>query len=338
MFGISYRKEHNFNIYNMKKGLFNYFTTDNVSGKKCTEKWLSKNNIELYNKIKDWCSKNNLESLEFKRQVFHFVTDCNKIPVCLNCNKDVKYKRLRDGYQPYCSIICQNSCSIAKNNWLKSWKKGNSNNEHIINRNKTILEKYGNLEEYNKHIQKSIKNNCIEKYGVEYVMQTDFYKDNRRSKLKEKYGSETFNNPIKTKNTRINNGTQINDDDIYKLKFYKKIAINKTITMYRNNKTLINPNNLKRGIKSYHIDHKFSLKQAYLMGLPIEVVTHPANLEMIYYKDNLVKQDNCSISIEELLNNIINFKDELNFTNNELKDKYMLVKESSKLFLNRYKV
>jgi len=39
--------------------------------------------------------------------------------------------------------------------------------------------------------------------------------------------------------------------------------------MYRNNKTLINPNNLKRGIKYYHIDHKFSLKQAYLMGLPI---------------------------------------------------------------------
>ena len=49
-------------------------------------------------------------------------------------------------------------------------------------------------------------------------MQTDSYKDNRRSKLKEKYGSETFNNPIKTKNTRINNNR---DDDIYKLKFYK---------------------------------------------------------------------------------------------------------------------
>jgi len=103
------------------------------------------------------------------RKEHNFITDCNKIPVCLNCDKDVKYKRLRDGYQSYCSIICQNSCSIAKNNWLKSWKD-NSNNEHIINRNKTILEKYGNLEEYNKHIQKSIKNNCIEKYVVEYVM------------------------------------------------------------------------------------------------------------------------------------------------------------------------
>ncbi len=110
------------------------------------------------------------------------------------------------------------------------------------------------------------------------------------------------------------------------------------MTMYRNNTKLINPNNLKRGIKSYHVDHKFSLKQAYLMGLPIEIVTHPTNLEMIYYKDNLTKQDNCSITIEELLNNIINFKDELNFTNNELNDKYSIVKESSILFLNSYKV
>jgi len=322
----------------MRKELFNYFTTDNASGKKCTEKWLSKNNIELYKKIESWCIENNLQDLDFKRKVFHFVTNTNKIPVCLNCKKDVKYKRLRDGYQPYCSIICQNSCSIAKNNWLKSWKKGNSNNEHIINRNKTILEKYDNLEEYNKHIQKNIKQTCLEKYGVEYVTQIDSHKEKRKKTLKEKYGTETYNNPNKTKETRINNGTQINDDFINDFLSYKKIATNRTMTMYRNNTKLINPNNLKRGIKSYHVDHKFSLKQAYLMGLPIEIVTHPTNLEMIYYKDNLTKQDNCSITIEELLNNIINFKDELNFTNNELNDKYSIVKEISILFLNSYKV
>ena len=46
----------------MRDDLFNYFTTDNISGKKCTEKWLSKNNIDLYNQIIDWC---NLNSLEF---------------------------------------------------------------------------------------------------------------------------------------------------------------------------------------------------------------------------------------------------------------------------------
>ena len=33
------------------ENLFNYFTTDNISGKKCTVKWLSKNNLELYTSI-----------------------------------------------------------------------------------------------------------------------------------------------------------------------------------------------------------------------------------------------------------------------------------------------
>ena len=31
--------------------LFEYFTTDNISGKKCNAKWLSKNNSDLYNSI-----------------------------------------------------------------------------------------------------------------------------------------------------------------------------------------------------------------------------------------------------------------------------------------------
>ena len=66
---------------------------------------------------------------------------------------------------------------------------------------------------------------------------------------------------------------------------------------------IINPNNLKRGHKLYHIDHKFSVKRGYLLGLPIEIITHPANLEMLYYRDNMVKSDKCSITIQDLLKN-----------------------------------
>jgi hypothetical protein len=317
----------------MRDDLINYFTTDNISGKKCTEKWLSKNNIDLYNQIIDWCNLNSLEFLEFKRKVFHYITNCNKIPVCLNCNKEVKYRRLRDGYQPYCSSLCQNSCSISKENWLKSWKKGNSNNEHIDKRNITILEKYGDLESYAIYTNNKKVESCLKKHGVEYVTQTDFYKERRKKTLNEKYGSENYNNPNKTKETRIHNGTQINDDCIKDFLSYKKIATNRTMTMYRNNIQFINPNSLKRGIKLYHVDHKFSLKQGYLIGLPIEVITHPVNLEMIHHKDNLIKQDNCSISIQDLLNNIIKFEDNLYFTNNELMWKYKSVKDVSEKLL-----
>ena len=85
-----------------------------------------------------------------------------------------------------------------------------------------------------------------------------------------------------------------------------------------------------------HLDHKFSLKQGYLLGLPIEVITHPVNLEMIHYKDNLIKQDNCSITIQILLDNILKFEDDLYFTNNELMEKYKSVKEVSKQLLKNY--
>lgn len=317
----------------MKEDLFKYFTTDNISGKKCTEKWLFKNNYKLYNMIINWCNENNLEKIEFKRKVYHYINDTTEIPLCIVCKDSVKYKRLKDGYQSYCSQKCQYLCEISKDNWLKSWKNNNSNNEHIVNRNKTILEKYGDSNSYKKIINNKKVENSLKKYGVEYVMQTELYKENRKKSLNEKYGSDTYNNPNKTRETRINNGTQINDEIINSFIEYKKCANNITLTIYRNNKKYINPNNLKRGIKSYHLDHKYSIKQGFLNNLPIEIITHPCNLHLIEHKENLKKQDNCWITKEELLYNIILYENEIIFKQNHLKDKYSNIKELAKLLL-----
>jgi hypothetical protein len=317
----------------MKEDLFNYFITDNISGKKCTEKWLSKNNFELWDKIINWCDVNKLTNLEFKRKVYHYVSNCIEIPVCLNCQKEVKYKRFIDGYQKYCSSSCQNSCIIAKEKWLKSWKNGNSNNEHITNRNKTILEKYGSFEEYKSHLQKIVKKNCLEKYGVEYITQTDFYKEKRKDVLLEKYNDENFNNPDKTRKTRIKNGTQINDEIVDGFINYKKIVMNKTLTIYRNNQKIINPQNLKRSKKDYHLDHLFSIKQGFLQNIPIEIISHPCNLQMIHYKDNLKKQDECWISKDDLLNNIIMYDDVINFKHNHLRESYSNIVDIAKNLL-----
>jgi hypothetical protein len=317
----------------MKEELFIYFTSDNISGKKCTEKWLSKNNIELYNQITEWCNINHLEYLDFKKKVFHYINSDNKIPVCLKCGGEVKYRRLRDGYQSYCSSICQNSCSIAKDKWLKSWKNGNSNNEHIVSRNKTILEKYINMEEYNKIIQKNRESTIFEKYGVYNTFQISEVKRKRKETLNEKYGSETYNNPDKTKRTRIENNTQINDEIINNFLEYKKVVINRTISIYRNNIDIINPKKLKRGKKEYHIDHLFSIKQGFLENLPIEIISHPCNLHMIFYMDNLKKQDNCWVTKEELLYNIILYNQDIDLKQNNLKEKYSNVKNLAKKIL-----
>jgi hypothetical protein len=317
--------------------LFNYFTTDNMSGKKCTEKWLSKNNFDLYQLIIYWCSFNNLKDIEFKRKVYHYINNLCQIPVCIECGKDVKYLRLKDGYQQYCSSSCKYNSNIYKEKWINSWKNGNNNNEYLIRREKTIISKYNSLEQYNKIIKKSKIKTCLERYGVEYNTQTDSFKIKRKRILEQKYNDACFNNPDKTRKTRIKNGTQINDEFINNFMDYKKIVINRTLTIYRNNKKLINPENLKRSKKNYHIDHLFSIKQGFLQNIPIEIITHPCNLHMIYYKDNLKKQDNCWISTDKLLNNIISYDKNIEFKYKYLKESYSNVVELSKKLLKEFK-
>lgn len=139
----------------------------------------------------------------------------------------------------------------------------------------------------------------------------------------------------KQKKTRIENGTQLNDNLSKYYKYYKKLLINRTNTIYRNNKHIINSHELLRGHKTYHLDHKYSIKQGFINNLPIEIMSHPCNLQMVYYKDNLIKQDNCSITINQLLNNIIMFDENIIFTNNELKTKYSNVKNISQTLLEK---
>ena len=165
----------------MREDLFIYFTTDNVSGKKCTSKWLYKNNFELYSEIIKWSSdKKNIRNIEFKRIIYHYINNLMEVPVCLECGKETKYKRIKDGYQLLCSSKCQYSSKIVYNNWLNSWEKNNTNDDFIKKRFKTIIEKYGSLDEYNKIMREKHKENSLKKHGVEYIMQTEDFKEKRR--------------------------------------------------------------------------------------------------------------------------------------------------------------
>jgi hypothetical protein len=43
---------------------------------------------------------------------------------------------------------------------------------------------------------------CLNRFGVEYIYQSEFFKKNRKKRLKERYGSENYNNLEKTKQTK----------------------------------------------------------------------------------------------------------------------------------------
>lgn len=291
----------------MKNDLFKFFTTDNISGKKSTEKWLSKNDNEIYNEIINWCNHyDNLKNIGFKRKVFHYINNLKNIPKCV-CGNIVKYKNLKMGYCKYCSDECSKNSDSYKQNWKKTWLENNKDKKFIFKGINTGIEKYGTLENYKKMINKNREKSLMKKYNVINVFQLNDVK-NKSKKIKlEKYGDENWNNSDKTREIRIKNGTQINDSLIENFRKYKKIVVNRTNTVYRNNKKLINPNELKIGIKYYHLDHKYSIKQGFLNKIPIEIISHPCNLYVMWWQDNMKKQDKCDITLCDLIKDVLNY-------------------------------
>jgi hypothetical protein len=287
-----------------QKSLIIYFSIGNNSGKKSREYWLKENNFILYSKIINFCLENNLDNISFKQKIYHFVYNLKTIPVCLTCGKEVKYLRFKSGYQKHCCEFCANNSKISKEKWKKSYNENKQNHNIKNKRDATVIKKYGDVETYQKILNEKRISKTLEKYNCQYYFQTDEFKKNRKSKLKEKYNDENYNNKEKTKNTRIKNKTQINDDDIECYLNYKKIVIKTTIKIYKKYKNIINPNNLKRGFKFYHIDHIYSIKQGFINNIPIDIITNPNNLRMIWWEENIKKQDRCDIKIEELVEKI----------------------------------
>lgn len=54
------------------------------------------------------------------------------------------------------------------------------------------------------------------------------------------------------------------------------------------------------GQQTYHVDHKLSILDAWNANLPMEIVNHPANLQILEAKKNSSKGSKSSITIEEL--------------------------------------
>jgi hypothetical protein len=313
--------------------LYKYFTTDNISGKKCTERWLSKNNKQLFNDIIDWCDKYNLSDIKFKRKVYHYINDLVDIPYCKTCNGVVKYRRIRDGYSMYCSNKCVKSSEEYYDRWYDTWSKNNGNNEHVQKRIKTVIDKYGDVANYKMVVLKNYKDKFKFKYGVNHVFELESFKEERKRTLKRKYGSETFNNPDKTRKTRIENGTQINDIISEDFKKYKRIVVNRTNTIYRNNENIINPYGYKRSRNGYHLDHIYSIKQGFLNNVPVEIITHPLNLKLVEGVVNLKKQDMCHINLRDLLHDIVNYNHPIELKSEYLRCKYKCVKSISESLL-----
>jgi len=76
-------------------------------------------------------------------------------------------------------------------------------------------------------------------------------------------------------------------------------------------KKIINPSNLTRGRKNYHIDHIYSLYDGWKNNIPPNIISHPANLRMLDYKTNINKRTRSDMTISELYERVENFNTSL---------------------------
>lgn len=81
---------------------------------------------------------------------------------------------------------------------------------------------------------------------------------------------------------------------------YYNLVRNLSDRNYKKHKTLINPCNFRRGRTSYHLDHIFSIKEAYENIVPVEVVSHMSNLQMLKYDVNIAKGGLSNKSLSDL--------------------------------------
>jgi len=191
---------------------FSFFTTDNKSGYKTTEKWLSKNHNELYENINQYCEKIDL-NLSFKEKIWFYFNKLNERPKCKTCGNEVKFReRFDKPYGDFCSLTCINT----------------NKTEMIIRQKKTFQEKYGVnfYPEHNEFIIKQ-KKTKKDKYGDENYNNTIKAKETK----KQKYGDENYNNLDKQK---VTIELKYGSNNVSKSKWYQNHIFEKFKNKYKN--------------------------------------------------------------------------------------------------------
>ena len=111
-----------------------------------------------------------------------------------------------------------------------------------------------------------------------------------------------WNKGKRCKQCYLNKMKEISTNNLQGFWLYRRIIENTTNVEYNKFKNKINPSNLIRGIKKYHLDHKYSVAEGFKNNIPIYIISNYKNLQMLYYKDNIRKNNQCSITKKELFN------------------------------------
>lgn len=266
---------------------FSFFTTNNKSGYKTQEKWLSKNYPELNFEILNYSKKINID-LSFKEKIWFYYNNLNERPKCITCGSEIKFRnRFDKPYGEFCSLKCinenkeemikrqkktfnqkynidfypQHKDFIIKRKKTKLRKYGDENYSNIEQSKKTRLKKYGN-ENYNNWDQYKVT--CNRKYGVDNYSNSNNYRNQIIKKYKLLYPNLNFANIGKMLVTIICDKCG-KESELTKQLLYERNKRNYIICTHCNpigqSNRSGNESEISEFLKSLNINHKCSDKK-----------------------------------------------------------------------------
>ena len=221
-------------------------------------------------------------------------------------------------------------------NTKKETIKEKYGSEHIFQsqyfknkRNETMISKYGttiamhNAESLKKKMVNCVKT-CEEKYNTKYITQTEIFKNRSKQTMLKKFGveysmqsDEVKNKSIQTslknfgvpnpsmhskirkqvKETMINKGLWCPDEMLTDLELYRRQVWIETRKQDINSLKYSE----KRGVKGYHLDHRYSILEGFKNNILPSIIGNIKNLEFIPYFENCSKGRKCSVLLNEII-------------------------------------
>lgn len=176
----------------------------------------------------------------------------------------------------------------------------------------TNLEKYGvshamKLESKKKYgaensfAKPEFKQTMMTRYGVTNRSQIPGVGDKISETLSAKSKEWWSERSAKQRETAEANGNWMPECDISKMYEYRYRVSYETEKNYKEHQEFINPEkHIRSRYGNFHIDHIYSIRDAFLNDVPVEVVSHMCNLRMLSESDNKSKNGKSDITLEEL--------------------------------------
>mgnify|MGYP000893365279 CR=1 FL=1 len=245
--------------------------------------------------------------------------------ICKNCGIQI------ESHKKYCSLKCRNiyvNKNIRNYNKLSKFYSENFKEKYDTNPKKCIL--CGKIIEYNKRKNKFCSSSCAAKntnknrIGEKRNFSKESLKNIINANIKRYNSLEYYENPnhcIQCDNTlsfakRKNKFCDIKCKQIYDRKnlneyqiYYKKCQFKFSLSdyPYEFNFKLVEKygwyqaKNHGNNLSGISRDHMISIKFGFENKINPDIISHPANCQLMIHNKNVSKYKKCSITLEELL-------------------------------------